>query len=76
MNDDALDIIDVFVMLESLADHRFVSLCSRQTQTLVNERAHPLQQPSLLAKVGNSGLVVVREHLVREDGIGDLGSVD
>ncbi len=35
-----------------------------------------LQETGLLAKVGNARTIVVSEHLVAEDGIGDLRSVD
>jgi hypothetical protein len=52
VNDDALDVRNVLVMLE-----------------------RALKEAGLLTEVGDAGLVVVREHLVGEDGIGNLGCV-
>ena len=37
---------------------------------------HPLQEASLLAKVGDPGSIVVTEHVVAEDSVGDLRSVN
>lgn len=36
---------------------------------------YPLEQAGLLAKVGDSWPIVVREHLVAQDGVCDLRSV-
>lgn len=40
------------------------------------QTTHALKKTSLLAKVGDTRAIVVREHLVAEDGVGDLGGVD
>lgn len=53
MDDDALDVGNVLVVLKSA-----------------------LEETGLLAEVGDAGLVVVGEHLIGEDGVGDLRSVD
>ena len=42
----------------------------------MKEYDYPLQQSSLLAQVGNSGSVVVREHFITKDGISNLRRVN
>lgn len=49
--------------------HVFEGLSARR------EKTHALKEPSLLAQVGDARAVVVREHLVAEDCVGDLRRV-
>jgi hypothetical protein len=79
VNDDSLDVAEVLVVLESLSKlgGQRDQLNLSQGETV--ERGIPtylLQQTGLLAEVGDPGSVVVGEHLVGENSLGDLRSVD
>lgn len=73
MHNNALDVCQVLVVLERLgakATH------VRLRRSEPSNATYPLKETSLLRKVRDPRAIVVGEHLVAENGIGDLRSVD
>lgn len=80
MNDHAFDVVEVLVMLECLCDAFVVSMSGTGQGSLQSSyRPVPtdlLKETSFFAQVGDPWTIVVGEHLLAQDGIGDLGRVD
>lgn len=70
VDDASLDVLEVVVVLQGLRSQLLPRVDDRDTE------AHPLHQPSLLAKVRDPWLIIVAEHLVSEDSIRDLRRID
>lgn len=74
VNHDTLDVRNILVVLEGLRGKGQSATKAGGAQRA--RQTDALQETSLLAKVGDARAVVVREHFVAEDGVGDLRSVN
>jgi hypothetical protein len=67
VNDNSLDIIQILVMFQCL----YVSLL-----LIPEEIAYPLNEPRLFSEVGNPRPIIMRKHLITQNRISDLRSID
>lgn len=61
MDDNPFDVVDIFVVFQSLVEIDQLRLPRRY-----REEAHTLQQAGLFTQIGDPWSVVVREHLVAD----------